>query len=223
MKIKNLLFDLDGTLIDSFPGISNCFKYALEKMGETIPSDEFLKKCLGPPLDYSFREFFNMDEANISEGVRLYRERYRVKGVYEFTPLAGAKECLEKLNKAGFNILLATSKPEPFAKKILRQMGADTYFSVICGSDFDVLLKNKTDVINEALRRGNISREESCMIGDRKYDIVGAKNCGLRSVGIKVGFAEEGELEESGADIVVKDFNELYDVLTNDDSQSKRS
>jgi len=209
MKIKNLLFDLDGTLIDSYPGIYACFKYALKKMGRDIPPDDFLKKCLGPPLDYSFRNFFKMNEEDIALGVKLYRERYREKGVYEYAPMEGANECLEKLFNAGFNILLATSKPEPFARTILERMGADKYFSVICGSDFDVTLKNKTDVINEAVRRGGVNREESCMIGDRRYDIEGAKNCNLYAIGIEAGYAEEGELALSGADAIVKDLSAL--------------
>lgn len=213
MKLKNLLFDLDGTLIDSYPGIYTCFKYALNKMGKEIPPDDFLKKCLGPPLDYSFKNFFNMNEEDTALGVKLYRERYRVKGVYEYEPMAGVNECLGKLRGDGFNILLATSKPEPFARTILERMDADKYFSVICGSDFDVTLKNKTDVINEAIRRGNILREESCMIGDRSYDMVGAKNCSLYAVGIKIGYAEEGELEKSGADLIVNDFTELEEEL----------
>lgn len=213
MKIKNLLFDLDGTLIDSYPGIYACFKYALTKMGGEIPPDDFLKKCLGPPLDYSFKNFFKMNDEDTAIGVKLYRERYRVKGVYEYEPMAGAVECLEKLKKDGFNILLATSKPEPFARTILEGMGAAKYFSVICGSDFDVTLKNKTDVINEAIRRGNILRGESCMIGDRSYDMVGAKNCSLYAVGIRIGYAEEGELENSGADLIVNDFDDLEEKL----------
>lgn len=213
MKLKNLLFDLDGTLIDSYPGIYACFKYALNKMGREIPPDDFLKKCLGPPLDYSFKNFFKMNGDDIALGVKLYRERYREKGVYEYEPMEGVNECLERLRADGFNILLATSKPEPFARTILERMGAAKYFSVICGSDFDVTLKNKTDVINEAIRRGNISRGESCMIGDRSYDMEGAKNCSLYAVGIRIGYAEEGELEKSGADLIVNDFSELEEKL----------
>lgn len=213
MSIKNILFDLDGTLVDSYPGIYACFKYALNKMGKEIPSDDFLKQCLGPPLDYSFREFFKMNERDVAEGVRLYRERYAVKGVYELSPIAGAAECLKKLYAAGYNLLLATSKPEPFARIAVETLGVTSLFSVICGSDFEVRLKNKTDVINEAVRRGKINREESCMVGDRKYDMVGAKNCSLKAVGIRLGYADEGELEESGADIIVSDFVELYDKI----------
>lgn len=213
MSIKNILFDLDGTLIDSYPGISACFKYALKKLGREIPPDELLKQCVGPPLDYSFREFFKMDEEDVAEGVKLYRERYRVKGVYECAPLNGATDCVKRLKEAGFNLLLATSKPEPFAKIILKNIGVEACFSVICGSDFDVRLKTKTDVINEAILRGNIRREESCMVGDRLYDMVGAKNCSLTAIGVRVGFAEEGELEKSGADIIADDFNGLYNAL----------
>jgi len=213
MSIKNILFDLDGTLIDSYPGIFASFKYSLKKMGRDIPPDAFFKQCVGPPLDYSFREFFKMNDEDVEAAVKFYRERYRAKGIYEFAPIFGAEGCVKKLKGAGFNILLATSKPEPFAKIIIDKMGIEDCFSVICGSDFEVRLKNKTDVINEAISRGKIKRSESCMVGDRNYDMVGAKNCSLMAVGIRVGYAEEGELEKSGADLVVDDFVGLYNSL----------
>lgn len=215
MSIKNVLFDLDGTLIDSYPGIFACFKYALKKMGREIPPDAFFKQCVGPPLDYSFREFFKMNEGDVADGVKLYRERYRVKGVYEFEPIEGAADCVKRLKAAGFNLLIATSKPEPFAKIIIEKMGITGCFSVICGSDFEVRLKNKTDVINEAISRGSILRKESCMVGDRSYDMAGAKNCSLTAIGIRVGYAEDGELEESGADVIADDFAGLYNALIN--------
>ncbi len=215
MKIENVLFDLDGTIINSFLGISRCFKHALKGMGRDIPSDEFLLKCVGPPLEYSFKNFFNMSEEEASEGVRRYRERYADIGVLECELIDGAKECLKDLKDSGFKIMLATSKPEPFAVKILKNLDVYGYFHVVCGSDFDVLLKTKTDIIREALKRGGIFEPRSCiMVGDRRYDIEGAKNVGMASLGIR-GFAEAGELEEAGADIIADGFFEVASMIKN--------
>lgn len=207
--INDVLFDLDGTLINSFPGISACFKYALSKMGVGFPGDEFLKQCVGPPLDFSFREFFHMSDEDALKAVAFYRERYAVRGISECEMTQGASDCLKALKKAGKKILLATSKPEPYAVKILERFSVSEYFSCICGSDFDVTLKTKSDVIREALKRGNIKDKNRCvMVGDRKYDILGAKECGVRGIGIKNEFAGRGELEQSGAIYVAEDFEE---------------
>lgn len=214
MVITDVLFDLDGTLINSFPGISACFKYALCKMGVEFPGNDFLKQCVGPPLDFSFREFFRMSDSDALKAVAFYRERYSVKGIFECEMTPGATECLKALKKAGKNILLATSKPEPYAVKILERFGVAKYFSCICGSDFDVTLKTKSDVIREALKRENIENKSSCvMVGDRKYDILGAKECGIKGIGIKNELALVGELEKNGAIYVAEDFEDLQNYI----------
>jgi len=219
MELRYLLFDLDGTIIDSRRGIFKSFAYALSAMGEPVPPERELFPCIGPPLDYSFRNFFRFDEEKTAAAVKKYRERYSVKGVLEFSLIEGAKETLRSLSGAGFFMMLATSKPEDMALKILKSAGIDGYFSVICGSDYEVRLKNKTDVINEALSRAEkacgraVDKEAAAIIGDRSYDIAGGKNAGIHTVGLDVGFAEAGELEESGADIVFKNFSELETYL----------
>lgn len=214
MNVKYILFDLDGTIVDSHSGIFNCFKYALTCLGREIPSDEFLRKCVGPPLDYSFRNFFSLSEEEAREGVKRYRERYAVKGVFECELIGGAAECIETLFQNGYKILLATSKPEPFAVKILERFDLMKYFTAVCGSDFEVRLKTKTDVVEEVLTRADAkNKEEIVIVGDRKYDVIGGKNAGIHTVAVRVGFAERGELEESGADFIADDFSSLTDFF----------
>lgn len=222
MEITDVLFDLDGTLINSFPGISACFKYALSKMDVEFPGDDFLRRCVGPPLDFSFREFFRMSDDDALRAVAFYRERYAVKGIFECEMISGARECLKALNEAGKNICLATSKPEPYAVKILKRFDVAKYFRCMCGSDFDVTLKTKSDVIREALKRGEVKDKKSCvMVGDRKYDIFGAEECGLRGIGIKNEIAEKGELEQSGAIYVAKDFFDLTNYILGENTVNK--
>lgn len=218
MKLRYLLFDLDGTLIDSREGICRSFLYALSALGLPEPDAETLRECIGPPLEYSFKNFFSLDADSVALGVKKYRERYAVKGVLEFSIIPGAEECLKKLKSAGYFLMLSTSKPEPFARRILEIADLAKYFDVICGSDFDCKLKNKTDVIREALSRASRSGvspdlSETAIIGDRLYDIVGGKNVGVHTIGLNVGFAAPNELEESGAEYVFGDFDALGKFL----------
>lgn len=214
MKLTNILFDLDGTLIDSRLGIFNCFKHAFFIMGKRIPSDAELCKVIGPPLDKTFRENFGLTEEEAIFALKTYRERYAVKGILECEPIAGAQELLSRLHKAGYTVMLATSKPEPYAKSILENLGWSGYFDVVCGSDFEVSLKTKADVIEEALRRAFVVNRSSCaIVGDRKFDVEGGKKCSLVTVGVKTGFAEPGELEGSGASFVAENFDEVWNFI----------
>lgn len=206
MKYTVVLFDLDGTLIDSEEGILRSFAYALEKMGKGELSEKEKFRVIGPPLEYSFKEFFHLTEEEIPRAVAFYRERYREKGILECKKMAGAEELLKVLFQAGVPVLLATTKPELFARKILENMGWEQYFTAICGVDFEGKLKDKKDVICAALSRAKINDPSSAVIvGDRCYDVEGGKKAGVHTVGVKSGFAEEGELEKSGADFVFED------------------
>lgn len=133
MKITTVLFDLDGTLTDSGPGIMNSVKYALEKAGEPVPKTDELRKFIGPPLKGQFMEHCGISEERAAEMVTLYREYFTVTGIFENSVYDGVEEMLKTLKEAGIKIAMATSKPEKFAKIIADHFGLAKYFDVIGG------------------------------------------------------------------------------------------
>ena len=209
-----ILFDLDGTIINSAEGIINCVRYALEDFGITEEDDEKLKAFIGPPLVDSFQEFYHFSEEDAKKATEKYRERYRDKGIFEIEMYDGIEEVFRILKERKKTIALATSKPEVFATRIMEKLGLISYIDVITGSEFDGRRDKKEDVLEEVfLRLGNPKPEEVLMIGDRKFDIIGAKAWGVDSVGVTYGFAPEGELEEYGATYIADSPDEILDYV----------
>ena len=214
--INTVLFDLDGTLADSFEGISAGVLYALDKLGVPAPPRESLKSFVGPPLYDEFRRRFAMDDDTAREAVRLYREYYPQKGIYEQTPIDGAEELLKILHDRGITLCLATSKPQDYAKKILELFKFENYFSYVVGATFDGKISAKADVIALALEMTGARPENTLMVGDRFYDVEGAHACGVRCVGVLCGFGSRGELEECGADYISDDLSGVADIVFGD-------
>ncbi len=213
-KYKYLLFDLDGTLIYSHPGIFSCFRYAMQKMGREIPTDEQLRPCIGPSLFYSFTTFFGMTEEDAHRAVALYREQYAITGMWENTPVEGALEGVKALKEGGYILGLATSKPSIPAEKIVERHGFAPYLTVTVGSGFDGSLPTKASVIEEAMKRLGAKREDCLMIGDRHYDAEGATEMGVDCALLRVGgYADEEELQGCGAKYVIDGFAELTALL----------
>ena len=212
---KILLIDLDGTLTDPKEGITKCVQYALKHFGIESETEELM--CfIGPPLVDSFKEFYKMSEDDALVAVEKYRERFRDIGIFENGVYVGISHMLSKCKDMGYIIGLATSKPEEFAIRILEKYELAKYFDEITGSTMDGSRNNKTDVIREAFARMNITEcniDEVLMIGDREHDIIGAKNCGIESVGVNFGYASDGELQAAGADYIVDSVKELEDLL----------
>lgn len=209
-----ILFDLDGTIINSAEGIINCVRYALEDFGITEEDDEKLKAFIGPPLVDSFQEFYHFSEEDAKKATEKYRERYRDKGIFEIEMYDGIEEVFRILKERKKTIALATSKPKVFATRIMEKLGLISYIDVITGSEFDGRRDKKEDVLEEVfLRLGNPKPEEVLMIGDRKFDIIGAKAWGVDSVGVTYGFAPEGELEEYGATYIADSPDEILDYV----------
>ncbi len=214
---KYILFDLDGTLTDPKEGITKCFQYALNACDIQEDCDNLLK-VIGPPLLDSFMTYYNMDEEKASFAVSKYRERFSTIGLYENDVYEGILDLLKALNSNDYILAVATSKPTVYAKQILEHFNLLSYFQLVVGSGLDnKTLNTKTKVITKVLEDLNISHSEKStvvMIGDRRQDIIGAKECGVASIGVKFGYAEEGELEEAKADYIVKDVRELEELLT---------
>ena len=211
---RYILFDLDGTLTDSAPGITASVKYSLKKSGEPVPDYSVLCKFIGPPLLYGFMSFCGMSNERAEKAVEYYREYYGVKGIFESELYPGVKELLAKLCAAGKKIILATSKPEVFAVKILEHFCISDYFYFTAGATLDKTRTEKADVIAYALKSAGVTdRRKAVMVGDLFHDIDGAKANGIRSVGVLYGFGSRKELENAGADFIAMDTNELYRIL----------
>ena len=193
-KYTCILFDLDGTLTYSHPGIYACFRYALQEMGQEEPSEAQLRRCVGPTLMYSFQNYFGFSEEDAKRATALYRKRYAVKGIWENEPIEGAIETLKALKAAGYKLAMATSKPLFFAKQISEKFGFAAYFDAEVGSGMDEsTLPTKASVIAEAMRQLGASKKECLMVGDRKHDAEGAKENGVDCALLRVGYAENEE------------------------------
>ena len=210
-----ILFDLDGTLTNPELGITNCVMYALEKYGIKVEDRKSLHPFIGPPLLDSFQQFYNFSKEQSEEAVKYYRERFSAKGLYENEVYDGVPELLQKLKEAGKTIVLATSKPEVFAIKILKYFDLEKYFDYIAGATLDGSRNEKADVIAYALQICGVEdKSKALMVGDRKYDILGAKAHGLDSMGVLFGFGDYAELHEAGATYIVETVNEIFNFIS---------
>lgn len=209
-----VLFDLDGTVIDSSLGITRCVRYSMEKMGMKPLEVEELTCFIGPPLKEMFIESFHLEEEQAKQMVCYYRERYQTKGVYENTVYNKIPEVLKELKKRNYQVALATSKPELFAKKILQFLELDGYFDFIGGSTLGEERNTKAKVIAYVMEKMKIAcKNRIVIIGDRKHDILGAKEMGIASIGVLYGFGSKEELENAGADLILEKIENLMDYL----------
>lgn len=195
-----ILFDLDGTLTDPGIGITNSVAYALKRWNIEVEDRKSLYRFIGPPLQDSFREYYGFSQEDALRAVDVYREYFREKGLYENEVYPGVEKLLQLLKEQGKTLILATSKPEEFAVRILRHFGLDRYFTVMAGATMDPSRSKKGDVIAYALRESGVTElSKAVMIGDREHDIFGAKQNGLDSIGVLFGYGDREELEKAGA------------------------
>ena len=208
---KTILFDLDGTLTDSGEGIINCAILALEHFGCPIPSREALRVFVGPPLVDSFIRH-GVPANKAEEAVAIYRSRYIPIGKYENTPYPGIRELLEALKAEGHTLYVATSKPEGMSVDILEHFDLARYFDRICGASMDSSRSSKEAVI-EYLIRQNGRCDNMVMVGDTKFDVIGAKHHGIPCIGVSWGYGEVAEMLEAGASAIAGSMKELLDLL----------
>ena len=199
MKKDFLFFDLDGTLTESAPGIIRSAKYALSHFG-MAPSDEIMMKFIGPPLLESFGNLCGLNEKDSREAIRLYREYFAEKGMFENSVYDGVYEMLEALRAQGKTLAVATSKPEVYAKKILDHFHLTEYFSHISGAELDHVKMTKADVLRNAVHATGLSDlRRGLMIGDRKHDVEGGNELGMETLGVLYGYGSQEELISAGA------------------------
>ena len=214
MKIHSILFDLDGTLTDSGEGIMNAVRYTLERY-EKEATEEELRSFIGPPLQTQFEQFLKVSEEEGKRAVSIYREYYTKRGIYENKVYPGIPDVLKQLKQAGFRLCIATSKPEKFAVQIAEHFNFAQYFDRIGGALMDGNRTKKREVIEYVLTEEQIGdqREGILMVGDRKHDICGAKQTGLRSMGVLYGYGSQEELETAGADWIVETPEDIWSIL----------
>lgn len=212
MKYTSILFDLDGTLTDSGEGIINCAILALEHFGCPIPSREALRVFVGPPLRDSFIRH-GVPEDKAEEAIAIYRSRYIPIGKYENTPYPGIREMLEELNRLGYKLYVATSKPEGMSKDILNHFDLAKYFTAICGATMDASRSSKEAVIAYLLETTG-EAGSMVMVGDTKFDIIGAAEHNIPAIGVSWGYGQVAEMEAVGAHAIAHDAQELLALLT---------
>lgn len=212
---KYILFDLDGTLTNPEIGITNCVMYALEKFGIKENDRKKLHPFIGPPLTYSFQNFYGLSEEESKQAVAYYRERFSDKGLYENEIYDGVVEVLQHLKKQGKVIILATSKPEQYTIEILKHFQLDQYFDFVAGATMDGSRGEKADVIAYALEMSHIEdKTKAIMVGDRKYDILGAKENSLDSIGVLFGFGDYEELTKAGATYIAETVADILEYIS---------
>lgn len=210
----NILFDLDGTISDSYEGITKSVVYALRKMGIDPPaSRETLRVFIGPSLWESFSVHYGLDEAGAARAVSYYREYYSVSGMLDCTIYDGVRELLKSLRALGKKIILATSKPEPAALQILRHFGLLTLFDFAAGASVDTSRVKKADVIAYALRAAGISADRSVMVGDRLHDAEGARENGMPCIGVLYGYGDRAELTAAGAEFLAATPRDVLEII----------
>lgn len=214
-KYKYLLWDLDGTIINSFEGITRSFAYALESYGIKVNDYNELRPVLGPPLRDAFMDMYGFDEEKAIEAVEKYRERYTVKFLEESEVYPGIDVILQKLCEEGFHNVLATAKPEKFAGALLDHFDLSRYFSFITGATMDKSRDSKEKVLQHIISElGIADASQAVMIGDRKYDLCGADAFGIDGIGVLYGFGSEEELKSCPHVFLAKSADEVYNYIS---------
>ncbi len=210
VAVEAIFFDLDGTLTDPKVGITGCIQHALDQMGETVPSKDELTWCIGPPLTESFSELVSPERA--AEGVALYRQRFSTVGLIENQVYDGIPEVLASL--AGrYPLYVASSKPLVFVDRILNHFRLNPYFANTFGSGLDGSLQDKSELLAHALSETGHMGSKTVMIGDRRHDVIGAKNNGMRFIGAVYGYGSADEFRSAGCEQWVGEPLELLDML----------
>ena len=211
MFAKAVLFDLDGTLTDSGEGIINCAVFAMERLGIPVPPREELGVFVGPPLWDTFRQF-GVPSDRVDEAVEIFRSRYVPIGKFENTPYSGIRETLEALRAQGRKLYVATSKPEVTAREILEHFDLSRYFAEICGATVDKTRTSKEDVIAYLLSL-DACLENSVMVGDTAFDVIGAAAHGIPTIGAAWGYGKQEDMISAGAAAIARSPEDLLRII----------
>ena len=211
MTKKAIFFDLDGTLTDSGEGIMNCATLGLQHFGLPVPSREEMRVYVGPPLDQTFIKF-GVPEDKTDEAIAVFRSRYRTIGKYENFPYPGIREALQTLKAQGHRLFVATSKPEVLANEVLEHFGLSEFFEQIAGATLDGSRSHKADVITYLLGlTGDVG--QTIMVGDTAFDVLGAAQHGIPTIGVSWGYGEVPDMEKAGAIAIAHTMEELIFLI----------
>lgn len=208
-----MLFDFDGTLVDPRDGLLDSFVHGLAAVGVAVDDKRDLEPLIGPPIRHGFHTYLGLTEPSLSVAVEAFRDHLGTKGVLEYVPYDGIVELLDELVAADRVVGLVTSKPLPFVELVVRHVGLTTDFATISAATLDGSIAEKPELLEQALRALRVDASDAVMIGDRAFDITGARANGVRSIGVLWGYGSRSELEGAGADVVVGDVASLRDVL----------
>jgi len=220
LTARVLLFDLDGTLTDPRPGIVGCIRFALDRLRVSCPSDEVLAGYIGPPLRGTFATLLDTSDAErIEEALRLYRQRFADKGLYENKIYAGVPAMLDSVGHVARAAYVATSKPAVYAERIVSHFKLGHHFRKVYGAELDGRRDDKAELLAYLLATEGVEPSASVMVGDRSADIIAAKANEVRSIGVLWGYGSEEELTDAGADMLCRTPSELAQHLS--EAQSK--
>lgn len=212
-KYDAVLFDFDGTVADTGEGIFNSIRYAISSLGFEQISESRLRTFIGPPIHDSFKRELNMTDEQCDEAVRKYREIYSEKCIYEFELYPGIDSLLRELKASGVKIAIASSKPVKFVSRLISHLGYDEIIDFISSPSFDGDHMSKAMLINNAVNEFGVKKSRTLMVGDRHFDINGANEAGIDSVGVIFGYGSEEELKEAGATYVVSHADEIKNII----------
>ena len=214
MVIENILIDLDGTLTDPKLGITTCIRYAMQKLGRSLADEVDLDWCIGPPLKASLAKLLQSDNDKLAEqALSLYRERFSTIGLFENEVYPNVAETLEKLQQQGYRLYVATAKPTIYAEQILAHFDLAKYFKKIYGSELTGEHTNKGELITYLLAQENLDATATVMVGDREFDILGARRNGLQSIAVSYGYGTAEEFAQAQPNHMIRNFSALMTAL----------
>jgi phosphoglycolate phosphatase len=208
-----VLFDFDGTLVNPRDGLLDSFVHGLAAVGVTVDDKRDLEVLIGPPIRHGFQTYLGLTEPSLGVAVEAFRDHLGTQGVLEYEPYDGIVEVLDDLVAAGRVLGIVTSKPLPFVELVVEHVGLETDFATISAASLDGSMAEKAELLERTLRFLRADPKDAVMVGDRDFDIVGARANRVRSIGVLWGYGSRAELEAAGADVIVSDVADLRNVL----------
>lgn len=222
-RYRCVLFDMDGTLVDSYEGIFHAYRWTMEQMGREFGGDGFVRRAIGAPLLWVFENLCGMDQPSAEQAAARFRAYYAREGKHQVKVYDGMEETLRRLKAAGCFLGTATLKREPFAKEILKEQGLLSYFDVVCGMDAGDHL-TKADLVRRCMQAAKSEKEDTVLVGDSKFDAAGAKEAGVAFLAVTYGFGfhDRENPGDYGAVMIAEDAGVIADLLCTEGKGTQR-